>query len=64
MIAGDAIYTLGQLEDEPGPPRPVDPHTFRRSLQELRLFSRQYPQAVIIPSHDPDQWATLDERYE
>ncbi|MEO8091272.1 MAG: N-acyl homoserine lactonase family protein [bacterium] len=64
VIAGDAVYTLGQLEDKPGPARPFDPHTFRRSLQELRLFSRQYPQAVIIPSHDPDLWATLDERYE
>lgn len=64
VIAGDAIYTLGQLGEKPGPARPHDPHTFRRSLQELRLFSRQYPQAVIIPSHDPDLWQNLDERYE
>lgn len=64
VIAGDAIYTLAQLDDAPPPPRPADPHTWRRSLQELRLFQRQYPQAVIIPGHDPEVWAGLDRRYE
>ena len=64
VIAGDAIYTLAQLDRAPGPPRPFDPHTFNRSLQELRLFARQYPQAVIVPGHDPRVWATLEKRYE
>jgi len=63
VIAGDAIYTHRQLTDAPEAPRPADPHTYRRSLQELRLFARQFPQAVIIPGHDPDHWPTLDERY-
>jgi len=64
VIAGDAIYTLGQLEDAAPPPRPEDPHTWRRSLQELKLFKEQYPQAVIIPGHDPEAWAALEDRYE
>ena len=64
VIAGDAIYTLGQLEDAAPPPRPEDPHTWRRSQQELKLFKRQYPQAVIIPGHDPETWAALEDRYE
>jgi N-acyl homoserine lactone hydrolase len=64
VIAGDAIYTYEQLESAPLPPRPVDPHTFRRSLQELRLFHRQYPQAMIIPGHDPEFWAEMEKRYE
>lgn len=64
VIAGDAIYTLAQLDDAPPPPRPADPHTWRRSLQELRLFHQRYPQAVIIPGHDPETWARLDRRYE
>jgi glyoxylase-like metal-dependent hydrolase (beta-lactamase superfamily II) len=64
LIAGDAIYTIGQLTDAPLPPRPVDTHTFRRSIQELRLFHRQYPQAVIVPGHDPEFWPTLESRYE
>jgi N-acyl homoserine lactone hydrolase len=64
VIAGDAIYTLAQLDDAPPPPRPEDPHTWRRSLQELRLFHRQYPQAVIVPGHDPRTWPELKKRYE
>jgi len=64
VIAGDAIYTLAQLDDAAPPPRPADPHTWRRSLQELQLFRRQYPQAVIIPGHDPKVWPTLEKRYE
>jgi N-acyl homoserine lactone hydrolase len=64
LIAGDAIYTYGQLTSAPFPPRAEDPHTYRRSLQELRLFHRQFPQAVIIPGHDAEHWETLAERYE
>ncbi len=64
VIAGDAIYTLAQLGEAPPPPRPEDPHTWRRSLQELRLFQRDYPGAVIIPGHDPRTWPELKQRYE
>jgi N-acyl homoserine lactone hydrolase len=64
VIAGDTIYTHGQLDDAPEPPRPVDRHTWRRSRQELALFARQYPQAVIVPGHDPEHWQTLDAKYE
>jgi glyoxylase-like metal-dependent hydrolase (beta-lactamase superfamily II) len=64
VIAGDAIYTRGQLDDAPEPPRPLDRHTWRRSRQELALFARQYPQAVIVPGHDAEHWATLETRYE
>ena len=64
VIAGDAVYTLAQLDDAPPPPRPADPHTWRRSLQELRLFHRQYPQAVIVPGHDPRTWPELKRRFE
>jgi N-acyl homoserine lactone hydrolase len=64
VIAGDAIYTHAQLGDAPDPYRPVDPHTWRRSRQELALFARQYPLAVIVAGHDPVQWPTLDAKYE
>lgn len=64
VIAGDAIYTHGQLTDAPQAPRPADPHTYRRSLQELRRFHQRYPQAVIVPGHDAENWETLDDRYE
>ncbi len=64
VIAGDAVYTLRQLEGAPEPPRPIDRHNWRRSMRELRMFRAQYPQALIIPSHDPFLWPTLEKRYE
>jgi len=65
VIGGDAFYVQGQLDgSEPGPPRPYDAHNLRRSLQELRLFHRQFPDAVITPGHDPDFYARLEQRYE
>ncbi|MGH2926025.1 MAG: N-acyl homoserine lactonase family protein [Solirubrobacterales bacterium] len=64
VIAGDAVYTMRQLEGGPAQPRPQDPHLWRRSLQELQLFHRQYPQAVISPGHDAEHWRSLDARYE
>ena len=64
VIAGDAVYTLRQLEGGPEQPRPHDPHLWRRSLQELQLFHRTYPQAVIVAGHDPEQWSALEARYE
>jgi N-acyl homoserine lactone hydrolase len=65
VIGGDAVYTSAQLDGEaPMPPRPFDPHNFRRSLQELRLFHRQFPDAVITPGHDPGFYSRIDARYE
>ena len=65
VIGGDAMYTYRQLEgDAPLPPRPFDAHNFRRSLQELRLFRREFPQVVITPGHDPAFYEQLESRYE
>jgi glyoxylase-like metal-dependent hydrolase (beta-lactamase superfamily II) len=64
VIAGDAIYTYRQLDRAPEPPHPVDRHRWRRSLRELQRFRERYPDAVIVPGHDPEHWPTLAERYE
>lgn len=64
VIAGDSVYTMRQLDGGPEPPRPLDRHTWKRSLQELQLFKREYPDAVIVPSHDAELLKTLDDRYE
>lgn len=64
VIAGDAIYTIGQLADAPEPPRPLDRHRWRRSMRELQHFARTYPRAVILPGHDPEHWKTVAARYE
>ncbi len=65
VIGGDAMYTYRQLEgDAPMPPRSYDAHNLRRSLQELRLFRKQYPHAIITPGHDASFYDQLDARYE
>lgn len=65
VIGGDATYTQGQLEGSaPLAPRPFDAHNYRRSLQELRLFKREFPQAIVTPGHDADFYAGLAARYE
>jgi N-acyl homoserine lactone hydrolase len=64
IIAGDLVYNMRQLEGGPEPPRPVDRHNWRRSRRELQLYRSQFPQAVIVPSHDHELWPRLDERYQ
>jgi N-acyl homoserine lactone hydrolase len=65
VIGGDCVYVEGQLDgSEPGQPRPQDAHNLRRSLQELRLFRRQFPDAIVTPGHDPDFYAQAQQRYE
>ena len=65
VIGGDCVYLLAQLDGtEQGPPRPHDAHNYRRSLQELRLFQRQFPDAVVTPGHDSDFYGRVEQRYE
>lgn len=65
VIGGDAVYTMGQLDGTaPLAPRPFDAHNYRRSLQELRLFRREHPDAIVTPGHDPELYAELAPRYE
>jgi glyoxylase-like metal-dependent hydrolase (beta-lactamase superfamily II) len=65
VIGGDATYTAAQLDgDAPPAPRPFDAHNYRRSLQELKLFKRQYPGAIVTPGHDAEFFAGLSARYE
>jgi len=65
VIGGDAVYTEGQLDGSaPLAPRPFDAHNYRRSIQELKLFKREYPGAIVTPGHDPSFYAKLGARYE
>ncbi|HXS47839.1 MAG TPA: N-acyl homoserine lactonase family protein [Solirubrobacterales bacterium] len=64
VIGGDVTYTMGQLDgDAPLAPRPYDAHNYRRSLQELKLFRREYPDAIVTPGHDPSFYEKLGDRY-
>ena len=65
VIGGDATYTRGQLDGSaPLAPRPFDAHNYRRSLQELKLFRREFPNAIVTPGHDPEFYDRLEARYE
>jgi len=65
VIGGDATYTQAQLDgDAPLAPRPFDAHNYRRSLQELKLFRREFPDAIVTPGHDAEFFANLSARYE
>jgi N-acyl homoserine lactone hydrolase len=65
VIGGDVTYTEGQLDGSaPLAPRPFDAHNYRRSLQELKLFRREYPDAIVTPGHDPSFYEKLGDRYE
>jgi N-acyl homoserine lactone hydrolase len=65
VIGGDAVYTAGQLDGTaPLAPRPYDAHNYRRSLQELKLFKREFPDAIVTPGHDPSFYEKLGARYE
>lgn len=65
VIGGDTTYSQGQLDGSaPLAPRPFDAHNYRRSLQELKLFKREYPDAIVTPGHDPEFFAALSARYE
>jgi len=65
VIGGDATYTQAQLDGSaPLAPRPFDAHNYRRSLQELKLFRREYPDAIVTPGHDPEFYAGISALYE
>ncbi len=65
VIGGDATYVEGQLDGNlPPAPRPFDAHNYRRSMQELRLFKREFPNAIVTPGHDPVFYGRIEARYE
>ena len=64
LVTGDATYFLRTIEDERRGWVMADEHKWRRSIGEIRLYRRENPDAMIIPGHDPEEWAKLLPRYE
>jgi len=64
LLTGDAAYTLRAIEEGVTPLLMDDEHRWRRSLGEVRRFVRASPGLVVIPGHDLDAWAGLDDVYE
>lgn len=63
LVAADAIYMRRTLDDTHLPYRMEDEHLFRRSLREIRQYTTETPDALIIPGHDWEAWQQLDAVY-
>jgi len=59
MVVGDAAYTLHSIEEGVLPLLTADDGQSVRSLRALKSFAEQNPQAVVVPTHDPDAWRAL-----
>jgi glyoxylase-like metal-dependent hydrolase (beta-lactamase superfamily II) len=60
VLVGDAAYTLRSIRHGILPMFTDEDNNTRRSLGELRAFIEQSPDAILVPSHDPDAWRALD----
>jgi glyoxylase-like metal-dependent hydrolase (beta-lactamase superfamily II) len=60
LLAGDAAYTLRSIEEQRLPLLTVDDERYARSLAELKAFTEDDPDAIVVPSHDPDAWRRVD----
>jgi N-acyl homoserine lactone hydrolase len=59
LVVGDAAYTLRSIAEELLPVLTVGDDLYRRTLRELKAFSEQDPDAIVVPSHDPTAWHEL-----
>lgn len=58
---GDAVYTLRSLRDEIRPFLiAAGAERYLRSLRHLSAFWQQHPEAILVPTHDPDAWRQLE----
>lgn len=59
LIVGDAAYTLRSIREGLLPLLTADDQRYARSLAELKAFMEHEPEAIVVPSHDPDAWRRL-----
>ena len=64
VALGDAAYYWRQIEGGTEPYLVDDLHNWRRSLRELNAYRQAFPYALVVPSHDPEFWPKLQDRYE
>ncbi len=63
LIAGDAIYTRRSLDAGDIPLVLADEHNYKRSVREIRAYKQMTPSALVIPGHDAEFFASLNEVY-
>jgi glyoxylase-like metal-dependent hydrolase (beta-lactamase superfamily II) len=59
LVVGDAAYTLRSIREQILPMLTADDDAAMRSLRELKAFAENEPDALLVPTHDPDAWREL-----
>jgi glyoxylase-like metal-dependent hydrolase (beta-lactamase superfamily II) len=59
LLVGDAAYTLRSIREQTLPLLTADDRASARSLRELKAFAETEPDALLVPTHDPDAWREL-----
>jgi glyoxylase-like metal-dependent hydrolase (beta-lactamase superfamily II) len=59
LLVGDAAYTLRSISEQILPLFTADDMASVQSLRELKAFSESEPDAILVPTHDPDAWRQL-----
>lgn len=59
LVVGDAAYTVRSIEEELLPMLTADDEASRRTLRQLHAFTQEHPQAIVVPTHDPNAWRAL-----
>jgi N-acyl homoserine lactone hydrolase len=56
LLVGDAAYTIRSIREGILPMLTDSDEESRRSLEQLRTFMDEDPDAIVIPTHDPGAW--------
>jgi len=59
LLVGDAAYTVRSIDEELPPMITANDAESLQSLHELNAFAEAHPEAILVPSHDPDAWRRL-----
>jgi glyoxylase-like metal-dependent hydrolase (beta-lactamase superfamily II) len=64
LLTGDAAYSIDTIERSLTPLLTWKDDAFRASLARVQAWTREHPDAPVIPGHDAATWATLAEVYD
>jgi glyoxylase-like metal-dependent hydrolase (beta-lactamase superfamily II) len=64
LICGDAAHTRKSIDEGFRPLALHDEHNYKRSLREIRSYTQMTPSAIVIPGHDAEVWARLEDIYD
>ena len=60
LLVGDAAYTLRSIDEGILPMLTDDDRASRGSMAQIKAFRDAHPDAVVVPTHDPDAWRALE----